>query len=211
MIDKTLLLSFPRSGRNWCLYSINYLSGLDNPKDEQTLKNIVDFDHIASHINLYNQNIFLIRNYKECLLRHYGYDIVKNISNFFKLDIPNSGIKPSAFINNIKSFEKFNGKKLLIYYENLIKYPKETINKIYNFLQFDNKDRLNDFLNNYEYHKQKSIELYNPDNDGSQSRGVDILFHSRNFTREILNQFDIYYENAYPELYKYIEQYKGKL
>jgi hypothetical protein len=141
------------------------------------------------------------------MLRHYGYDIIKNVTEFFKVDMPNSGIKPSTFINNIKSFEKYKGEKILIYYEDLIEYPKESINKIYNFLQFNDENRLNDFFNNYDYHKQKSIELYSD----SISKGINMLFHSKNFSRDSLDKFDIYYENEYPELYKYIERYKGKL
>ena len=72
-MNKPMLLSFPRSGRHWMLYCINYLAGeevycchkQDAKKIEKT-HNIVTVEHgVSNRVTESKKLILLVRNYKE--------------------------------------------------------------------------------------------------------------------------------------------------
>lgn len=152
-----------------------------------------------------NKLIFIIRNYKECLVRHHRYtaqelyDVVLNDTHGFK-----------DYINNLQSYDdwKDENTKLLIHYEDLISNPREVIEELLAFLG-EGTEGLDEFFDQYEYWRKKSINSYKSQHNGMPSSGgKKELFHSKNFPIELLRSMDKHLQQTYPSLWeKYLFKY----
>lgn len=209
-----LLISYPRSGTNWVRYIIEFLSDKPTPGFTRLIEG-EDFIIHRAHdgyriIDKYKKVILIIRNYKECIIRHQGINRIREYEHTSEFLKDSSLVHPPEwYINNIQKFDKFKGKKILVYYEDLVEEPEKSITDIATFLGLKNK-KLATLLDESEVHKKRSIELYNKNQQSFTSGNIDKLqHHSEMLTIEERKQFDDFFELNYRELFKkYLMRYK---
>jgi len=216
---RIILISYPRSGCNWIRYVTEFLSKKRTPGHFRLIIggkaaafNRVHAWRAADSFKSYEKAILLIRNYKECLIRHHPEEFKKSesVKQFFA-----SGCiqPPIWYILNIKNFDLFKGKKLLIYYEDLIKDPKMELSKIIDFLELKvPHKRQKSFFGNLDYHKNKSMKLYSL-NERSDTNGDlnKVIYHSKKLTDEQKEDFDDFLQNNYHALYsRYLRRYRSR-
>ncbi len=221
------LLSFPRSGNHWLRYCLQYLTGRQTfehfPRGNfAQLKKWVEFTNETSmpieqnkeiiwkvHFpyyfaftggyNLQNDKlIFLLRDYKECLIRQVSPTVFDG-DFLAKYDV-------FLYFQNLQFYCNWpQNKKILIYYEDLIVKPEETLKRILNFLEEDTKP-LSNFLKFYQKHKTNSL-LYYAKNIGKPiTLGRSIKHHAANLTKDKKVEIDMKIARAYPYLWeKYLK------
>lgn len=200
-----LLASYSRSGTNWVRYIIESIS--DRPTPGQTrlrtgTNYLIDRAHCAYPIlKNYKKVILVLRDYKECLLRHHQEDWlqISKVQPFLtnkKMRHP-----PHWYIQNIKAFHNFKGEKLLIYYEDLLADPQAVIAQIAEFLNLD-RNRTSDFLSNIDHHYQHSVALYTAGGHKSETAASkDTRYHSQHLlTAKQEQEFDDFYLRKFPKL-----------
>ena len=182
-----ILLSYPRSGNHLVRFFMELLSEqptlgvMNNVKDRPIFENIfsenipfnidsidnydIDNLYVKSHVpptptNKPTELIFIVRNPQEVLLRNLNYKFKTNgwdgYDNYFK---------------NIDYFINFDGKKLCLYYENIITEPIQFIEEIYNFLDIKNKSKKDYVIQNidklYELSKNGKNRIWGGVNSNS--------------------------------------------
>ena len=199
-----ILLSYPRSGNHLVRFFIELLteiptygcigSNMDieiykNKFSENIPFNITNFDkkdcyikyHNPSSENIHTNNLILIiRNPKEVLLRHNNYKL--NISDY------------EIYFKNIDFYNNHKGKKLLLYYEDIITNKTDFINALYNFLDINNFQKKNYVLTNIEKLYYFSANPINRTSWGGVNSN-NINFYYKNIPKSIKNQFDHYLNN----------------
>ena len=224
---RTYLFSFPRSGNTWMRYCLEWLT--KRPTLEKMEKSIhlyncplgwsfdmgTDYtkppiwkmhtlDWFNNKFKAYYPDqetlIFLVRNYKEVLLRHCGMLTIAMLQN--------KKHQQKNYFENLKLYDKWNPKKrLLIYYEDFMTDPKATFEKVLDFLG-EEKTYLAPFMQNYEKHKAKSLEIYNICNGKPVTQGNSLIYHSRNKNKEELRAIDAFVQKTYTDLWeKYLMRY----
>ena len=170
--DHNALWSFPKSGNHWLRFISEYLTGcptcgcITNPTDIPIYLNTFPSEkHPLSHVNprdtfvLYKSHwaykitpgsaiLLIIRDYHEAISRLVG---VKEFvgRTFMYLDL-------------IASYDRFDGNKIVIYYEDLLACPKREISRIKCF--FDGSyEHYKTFMNNYNYYAELSKQGENRD------------------------------------------------
>lgn len=195
-----ILLSYPRSGNHLVRFFIELLSEMPtygcigSNKDIEIYKNnfsenipfnITNFDKKDCYIkyhnppseNIHTNNLILIiRNPKEVLLRHNKYKL--NVSDF------------EIYFKNIDFYNNHKGKKLLLYYEDIITNKTDFINTLYNFLDINNFQKKNYVLRNIEKLYNLSANPINRTWGGVNSNSIN--FYYKNIPNSIKNQFDSY-------------------
>ncbi len=199
-----ILLSYPRSGNHLVRFFIELLteiptygcigSNMDieiykNKFSENIPFNITNFDKKDCYIkyhnppseNIHTNNLILIiRNPKEVLLRHNNYKL--NISDY------------EIYFKNIDFYNNHKGKKLLLYYEDIITNKTDFINALYNFLDINNFQKKNYVLTNIEKLYYFSANPINRTSWGGVNSN-NINFYYKNIPKSIKNQFDHYLNN----------------
>ncbi len=218
LYTRPLLISYSRSGTNWVRYIIEYLSQQPTPgyvRSKSGVNFVIDRAHAGyKNIHNYNKVMLVIRNYKECLVRHDSIEFVNSfatISDYLESDRRLQ--QPRWYIENIKAFDDFEGKKMLLYYEDLLTDSVTCAKKIANFLGLDN-ERLAGLIDNIDEHKKRSVELYKNDHDSVTCGDVNKLdYHSKHgLSEEARQAFDQYYRENYPRLFtKYLARYQEEL
>ena len=214
LYDKPLLVAYSRSGTNWIRYIVEFLTKKPTPGYTRIIKGknfALDHAHMGFAVmKNYDEVILIVRDYKECLLRHLTKHWKTSSAVKTFLEQESSKTPPSGYIRNIQEFDKFKGKKLLIYYEDLILNPQREINKLVKFLNLP-KNYLKELLNNLDYHKKQSVTLYMKNQKSITKGSIDKLkYHSKKLlsTKEKI-EFDAYYEKNYSILFKkYLQRYK---
>jgi len=168
------LVSYNRSGNTWVRYILEYLThqptwghqkySISERMGEKSNITILHGEPIVikrhqiipNEITNQDKVVFLLRDYKECIWNSMDCKWEKFEPEFVK------------YWNLLKFFDEFDGKKLLIKYEDLMNDPKTFISTLLIFLGFDpfelifNEDNeFNKFLADYEYHKEKCFSIYN--------------------------------------------------
>jgi len=200
--NNIMMLGFPRSGNNWLRYiiesiyntktctfgneyhSLSTRGPLSNVCNIQNKKDamfsycyhlhLFDIKRNYSDLKNIENMIFITRNPFESVLRHHFIDKIENQEKinlselmFYLRDDQNS------WINHLKYFDEFCGKKTILKYDKLIdlKNNQDELEKLSNFfLQFDNQDvnKIKDnelnFINNLEIMKENSKKSYNINN-----------------------------------------------
>ena len=168
---KNIILSYPRSGNHLVRFFIELLSEIptfgckSNPKDIPIFKNQFS-EKIPFNISKFNLNdcyfkyhkppkdifcnklIFIVRNPREVLLRHNNYKL--NFARKYPYQ---------TYYKNIDYYNNFSGKKILLYYEDIITDKINFINKLYEFLEINNEKKKNYILLNID-------KLYNLSKNG---------------------------------------------
>ena len=216
-----VILSYPKSSRNWTTYLVNRLA------PQHTFGgyhgNIVSFwrDFEQKCENL----ICVIRNYKECItiysIKDNDLDITDKeivwqsfMSELKGQNAMERGFDSTDYISNIKLYDQTNKNKYLIYYEDLIANPEIELLKIADFLktcqQDDAEIKAKKILENYNYHKQICLNEYKNRlyTNGDPNK---LLFHSAKLNKEIKIKLDNYIAINWPKLWdKYLKRYKDE-
>lgn len=211
---KTVLLSYPRSGNTWLRYCIEHITvkstiGYDNEESA-----IFDRSRLVSHYvqtepilikrhfpEPCDRLILLVRDYKEAIIRH------ENEAERPSSDhVLYSGI--SHYIQLLDFYDKFEGEKLLIYYEDLIKNPREIIEGALVFLkETTHRQRVNEFFDFLQYHKNTCVNIYST-HATSYTRGEQEKFHSRFLSARKKQKWDEIAKNNNIEIFnKYLSRY----
>lgn len=212
----TFLLSYPRSGNSWLRYCLEKLTlrptfsriGFYDKKQQplawhapfeiDLTKSPIEKVHLPREVHSphdwHDKLIMIVRNPKEALMRN----------EHRKLSLPllqgrtrRRGYTPASYFENLEFFNTWNpDNRLLIYYEDLLMYPRHELLRILIFLE-EPVTRLDDFMSNYQEHVALSIKLYKK----SASKGSDPLFHSRSTDQEYRLSVDQWITDLYPELW----------
>ena len=195
-------MSYPRSGNHLLRFFIELLTEIPtygckgNSNDKEIYKNVfpekVPFN-ISKHFDKKdcyfkyhstppknirpNKIILIIRNPKEVLLRHNNYKL--NINSY------------ETYFKNIDFYNNYKGKKLLLYYEDIITNKKKFINTLYEFLAVNNLEKKNYIL----LHIDKLYELSSKGKNrawGGIKSNNNTDFYYKNIPDSIKNQFDNY-------------------
>ena len=199
---ENILLSYPRSGNHLVRFFIELLSEIPtygckgHVRDIEIYKNVFPekvpfniskhFDkkdcyfkyHITPSQNIRsNKLILIIRNPNEVLLRHRNYKLnIKSYETYFK---------------NIDYYNNHKGKKLLLYYEDIITNKTNFINTLYEFLDINKLEKKNYVL----LHIDKLYELSSKGKNrawGGIKSNNNTDFYYKNIPDSIKNQFDNY-------------------
>lgn len=208
------ILSYPRSGMNWIRYIIQHIY----PKNITEAGNI-NFLHMHLVEELPSTDlplVFCLRDYKECIIRNTReYKCVPVIDNsaitFDELISINEQKKvtdPGGTIENyveiLKIYHEWPGKKYLVRYEELISDTASVIAELAWFLEV----KPGGFLSNLNFHQNNSISEYN-NRHGSYTRGESKVFHQNNMSATDLNKLDDMIELRNPYVYNtYLKQYR---
>lgn len=131
--------------------------------------------------------IFLIRDYKECILRHLqlGGVAVSKESVYKQID---------NYTSLIEEYNNWNDNKFLINYNDIKILNKDVLIKLLTFLDVEvNEYKVDLFLKNIEFHKQNAIGTVAVDGNTSFNSS-DVKYHSSKITEDVSNMFDEYYK-----------------
>ncbi len=215
--ERTLsLFSYPRSGNTWLRFVIETLSGRptispdnlvnDLPMCERFPDLAVDRSatpaahkfhrrHEMDETDLLRPLVVVVRNYKECIIRN-RYDQEAGGFNFSE--------DHRFYLEPLRLYHHFEGRKLLFYYEDLIQLPHEPIFGLASLLGLSDEKR-DHFLAHYEAHFQKSLKGYP---SRSRSGGNKKIFHSQRLTPEQRREWDREMRETAPEIYdRYLSRY----
>jgi len=218
--QKVLIMSYPRSGNTWLRYSLEHITkiqtyecgmklctpeGIKNPYKVQfgSGKPFIHKEHFPKDCDRFSPSkdkiILLLRNYKECIIRHGSLKQFDN-TKFRKNQI-------EVYINNLKYYNKWNN-KIVIYYEDLISNFEKCFSSVVNFLNL-NKSDFKTFLDNYENHKKQGIICYCYGKRYSSTKGNNEIFHSTKANKNDLIECDNYISNKYPQIFEsFLKRYK---
>ena len=221
-----LILSYPRSGSHLCRFFIELLSekptiskfskrdsslylndysmnipfniSSDNIKKNDNLDDCFKFYHsLNKSMSDYNQKnntlIIIIRNPNEVLLRH-----TRNKIQYDRWDGFNE------YFNIITQYKNFKGKKLLLYYEDILNNKVHFIIQLYNFIEVKNRDKLKYVLKNLD-------ELWNASLNGKKrywggnKSNNEINYYYKSIDSSIKEEFDNYIKKKLHE-FPYIKK-----
>jgi hypothetical protein len=223
------LLTYARSGTNLTSCYLQYLTGkpIKFLFDENTFlaenrlnipldysKPILYRTHYAKDMkkidNRNNKLLYVLRNFKECILRH-NYLQIKSSEEFQNLFKKNDVIVRDY----MKGLEIYNdwepSMRLLVHYEDLLTDPVSTMAQILAFFEEPIPAHLTaaslkeiNAKTLASYHKQhKNV-------GGSHSKGEDLLYHTRDFPLDVLRDIDASVESNYPVLWtNYLKKYQS--
>ncbi len=172
------LLSYPHSGNSWVRYIVEYLSGIytegltenGNPMEygigkvapidvEFSKKPILIKRHELKLDKIDTKPvIFLLRDYKQAIMRHYKDDSIAKIKKRFNDTL--NGNQDPLYFELIRYYESWQKNKMLIYYEDLIREPVIEINRLIDFLKIKT-DKYAELINHLDYHIEQSRQVYN--------------------------------------------------
>lgn len=199
---KNILLSYPRSGNHLVRFFIELLTEkptfgcMENRKDVEIYKNKFS-EYIPFNIKEYNINdcffklhvpprnngefneklIFIIRNPREVLLRNNNYKLFFNSYD--------------VYFKNIDYYDNFKGKKILLYYEDMITNKVDFINIMCDFLSVQNDDKKKYVIENIE---KLFFISHNGENRswGGNVSNSELNFYYNKISETIKNEFDNY-------------------
>ncbi len=165
--------------------------------------------------------IVVVRNYRECMLRQFK--SMENILYHLECEarynwLDQSNFKCRAFLNHkehyinaLRCYEYWNpSKRYLIFYEDLIKDPAPILLDIMQMVGVMPDGDTWHFFEYLEDHKRNCLTLYEG-NGGSQSKGQDLLYHSRRAGLRGCQQIDGCIEGLFPHYFnKYLSRYRIK-
>ena len=175
---------------------IAWLAGFEIDLDLAPIEKV----HIKKEIekakgdNRRDRLILIVRNPKEVFSRHGGLEITLDV---LQGEGSTGNSDPRIYFNNIRVYNSWNPeKRLLIYYEDLVSKPIQTIINIVQFLN-EPLDKIDLFMRDYSQHKKKAIKIYKE----SESKGNDLLYHSKLIAPDHRLQIDLWIEQLYPNIW----------
>ena len=230
-IDALHLYSHERSGTHFVMGIIAYLTNrrIDFPysyyKEKRILPNLVNIpvDDLQPPCYLYhnsfgehqyinkekNKLILVLRNYKECFLRHFSK--YTSVLLRFRHDRKNilDNNQATYYFKNIEAYDSFSPQnRFLICYEDLISNPKKVIFDLANFLN-SSPEKASELWNNFDQFKADQLYLYRHFG-GSRSKGKSTIFHSKNIEIKKLQKLDTIIKRNYPRYWElYLSRYES--
>ena len=165
------LWSFPRSGNHWVRFISEYLTNspthgcISNLRDVPIyLNTFPSKEHPLAHVNPANPFVLYKSHYATTstssivlLIRDYH----NHISNLGKyMDHSNEVLficEAVAYLELIAAYDRFDGNKMIIYYEDLLTYPEREISRLRYFLNASD-ERYRAFMDNYDYYAELSTQ-----------------------------------------------------
>lgn len=209
---QNVLLSYPRSGNHLCRFFIELLSEIPtfgckgNSNDIEIFKNKFN-EPIPFNIQPFDKNdcyfkyhvpppkaknlILIVRNPREVLLRNCDNKI--NLNSF------------NNYFNLIDFYNNHTGKKMVLFYEDILTNKVEFINKLYTFLELDNFEKKNYVISNID----KLFELSSKGKNrawGGVNSNFHLNYYYKNITPTIKIEFDTYLNNKL-ENYQFLKNY----
>ena len=238
---ETVLLTYPRSGNTWTRYCIEYLTGMptngickvipdphDIVKHTQPIGCIVDiginteanavahkFHKLPDGLNNGTVGlIVVVRNYKECIIRHKCYNISNTMLNEQWMqdfsNAVNGDVSVVDYIGCLACFHVWSGKKLMLYYEDILDDPRGFLTTLSDFLGVG-LSRIPGFMAEYEKHRKQSVSVYEGLSTTTKSftRGKAKKFHSKLLTKEERLELDRIVREKHPYLFQeYLKRYE---
>ena len=230
-VRDNLLVSYPRSGRNFLLFLTEFVTRSPSNRFysfEQTFYSgrwpVFEITHSPNFEWGWRHReegetkklIFLLRNYKECLIRHRGNYLAEcNYKGKKFFEASSMSQPPHWYVSNIEYFEQFQGDKILIYYEDLIASPAIEIERMIRFLgwaQTGLETRLEYLASNLHEMRERSIAYYDS-HQVSRTRGDPTLtvFHSNDLSEEVVRELDAAIFERIPDLAdKFLLRYRNE-
>lgn len=210
---KTWTLSYPRSGVTYTRYMIEYLT--QKPTKDAMAVKIVSREqkamihegddyvayktHFFANISHNDRLIFVLRNPKECLVRHNKGKRELN-KEFFVKQVSN---EDGTYCGLLKFFEEHDGEKMLIYYEDLIKAPILQMSRLKEFFNVGDK-MFDEYLKDPEKLSENALKCY----PKSQTKGKSLNHHSKELSRWVKIALDNLIKKQQPVLWdKYLSRY----
>lgn len=212
--NENVILSYPRSGNHLVRFFIELLS--EKPTfgckryektDKEIYKNIfpekipfnisnfdkkdcfIKYHDLPSEKICINKLIIILRNPKEVLLRHNNMKFIPNsFETYFKI---------IDFFNNCK------GKKLLLYYEDIVTNKTNFINTLYDFLDVNNIEKKNYVLSNID--KLYDLSSKGKDRSWGGINSNSINYYYKKIPVSIKTEFDNYLNKKYKK-YKFLNE-----
>ncbi len=155
--------------------------------------------------NLSGPMILIVRNYKECIPSQLLRDRMQATYQDLVAGIEN---REHYYFTNIEIFDAYKGRKLLIYYEDFMKKPKETLKKILDFSGLE-EENVDIFIAELSQHKEKVIEYYRKvGNFSSVTKGEDQNYFQKNMALNEKKNLDQFIAKRYPYIAdKYLSRY----
>lgn len=211
------IISYPRSGNTWLRYILEFLSeqptngliGERNKYDRLQQPLLYPGENYIAHklhsfdseIQLMDSVLLIVRNYKECIIRHNkdkrGYD--------YNLFVRHNQGKHDDYIGMIKYFEQFQGHKMVLYYEDLIDSDKipSICHQLCLFFDIPN-NKIDHLIRNIDVHKLDALRFY----PKSKTKGRTEIHHSELLSTPEKVRWDMYlYENFKDLYWKYLRRY----
>jgi hypothetical protein len=200
-MKKTYLISYPRSGNTWLRYCVEFITqrptiGYQSETASSYDKySIGKFSNLNTNLNsepvlikrhgfesIMNEKsdkiVVLIRNYQEVIIRHSEkIDFDSFTSNLIG---KNNEVDYYSIVNQ---YDKWNGEKIIIYYEDLITNLEGTLKKVMSFISNEDfSQRISYIINNLEHHKKESIRIYSIHSE-SKTQGNETKYHSNKISK----------------------------
>lgn len=235
-MNKISFISYPSSGSYWLSHIIRnvfntqihldlndcdiFRDPIEKQDDLEIRKFHCNEENHQKYIEACSGLILIIRSYKECTIKRLKvHGTTDNLLERIQKELSNKSyeIKDERgfsvdYIRLLNVFHNFKGKKLLIFYEDLITDLPKELHKIKDFFsQFGISGDTENFMENLEEHKQQSLNNYKNRiyGQGGTTRGNNVSFHSNLLSAEELKKLDAYVESTYPNLFKaYLQRYK---
>lgn len=229
-------LGYPRSGNNWLRFIVEYLTNYStgmgimnrpNRRPLHNLTNILDSNNknkliVGGHFikDTFNGNrklLFVLRNYKECLISHaIGDEDLHN--GFIKDDVFTSLINPQIrngrwdkttflhYLDLLNFFDNYKGEKEIIYYEDIVnkKVIEETLQRLVLFLD-GNKEKIQLFIQRFDDYAKESKLIYAPIKRKEKVSNPNCLSLTQ---RKVLDNI---IKDSYSHLEKYTKKYYDKI
>ncbi len=199
--DCAFCMSMQRTGTNWTLASLEYLTGR---KVQENLMRIPStkfnifkapmyVSHYPAEIALVckkkNKLIMLIRDYREVLLRYAKTNpdaqlVLKN------MDVEKTINRYKMMIQEYENWPENN--RHCVYYEDLLNNPENTFRSLLFFLNESDR-KLDSFINNIDIHKKAVLDAYNVRYKrlgGAISRGTDVHYHAKDISDQDIEALD---------------------
>ena len=162
--DHTGLWSYPSAGNTWVRFIIEYITGCPScgcppqkPEGFPLCLRVIRTTRPSALAHVDMNRPFIV--YKS----HIPYPIEKSSSiillvrNFYEY-IARSRFNNTLYLRLIVSYDHFKGKKMLIYYEDLLTNPKTEIYKLKCFFNSPEK-HYRSFINRYEYYQETTRKI----------------------------------------------------
>lgn len=211
---RTWILSYPRSGNSFARYLIELVT--NRPTIDDMAKKIVSREqapmlhntgepiaykrHDTWKIKPEDRIVFLLRNPKECLVRHNKGKRELN-KEFYLKQMSN---EDGTYCGLLNFYDKHKGDKMLIYYEDLIIRPIFETRRLTDFFNGD-ESKYQDMVENANKHISEALNRY----PKSQTKGKGAINHSKELSRWTKIALDNLIKKHQPQLWnKYLDRYE---
>ena len=223
---KNILLSYPRSGNHLCRFFIELLSetptfGCGNNADDGEIHKIAFSEHVPFNVKSYRKEdcyykyhsprfdsrnasslIVLVRNPKEVLLRHHNYTLAYRPTDWQ----PSQSDDFETYFEIIDYYYSFKGKKLILFYEDMLTNKSAFIHKLYDFLSLNDKDKKRYVLDNLD--KLFNLSLGGKYSWGGNISGNQLDYYYKNIPSRIKADFDRYIDGKLAK-YRILQRFKA--